>query len=152
MPKRAPTDDKIQPVAAILAEQAASAAGVGEKRKQPVINKTSPAKQRPIPRPTSPANGALVVNRKVLISAEEADRNARVMEVINASFGSKANYSQVTRALWAILRGAEDAIRGSAKRAPRGLTLPSKGNPVALAEYEQELLQFLDLAIKRAEQ
>lgn len=151
MPKRAPVDDEIQPVASMLADQAARAAGAGGKRKLSGKN-GSPAKKKPATRPSTPANGALVVNRKVLISAEEAERITRVMGVIDASFGSKANYSQITRALWAILCGAEDAIRGSAKRAPRGLTLPSKGNPVALAEYEQELLQFLDVALKRSEQ
>jgi len=49
---------------------------------------------------------------------------------ISAAFGSKVNYSQVTRAMWSILAGAEDAIWAESKRAPN-LRMPSKGTTSA---------------------
>jgi hypothetical protein len=89
------------------------------------------------------------VNRKMMVSEAEADRMDETMAAISAAFGSKVNYSQVTRALWSVLAGAEDAIRAESKRAPN-LRVPSKGDHVGMAEYEDAIADFLAMALKRS--
>jgi hypothetical protein len=91
----------------------------------------------------------MTVNRKIMVSEPEADRMEETMDAISAAFGSKVNYSQVTRAVWSVLAGAEDAIRAEAKRAPN-LRVPSKGNQIAMAEYEDAITDFLAMALKRS--
>lgn len=76
------------------------------------------------------------MNRKMMVSEAEAERMDETMGLISASFGSKVNYSQVTRALWSVLAGAEDSIRAESKRAPN-LRVPSKGDHIGMAEYEE---------------
>ena len=83
-----------------------------------------------------------------MISEEEAARFVVATDMISSAFGSRVTYSQVTRALWALTCGAENAIRAGARRSPK-LPVPSKGDHVAMAEYEQALADFLGVAIKR---
>ncbi len=113
--------------------------------------------RRPSPReprrdvrgPARSASRTMTVNRKIMVSEPEADRMEETMDAISAAFGSKVNYSQVTRAVWSVLAGAEDAIRAEAKRAPN-LRVPSKGNQIAMAEYEDAITDFLAMALKRS--
>jgi hypothetical protein len=93
--------------------------------------------------------GALTTNRKVLVTAQEAEQIEQTAGLISAAFGSKVTYSQISRAVWSILAGAEDAIKASAKRAPN-LSAPSKGDHLGMAEYERELADFLITALKRS--
>jgi len=160
MPKRAHIDDTVDPTRAKLAEPASApsrrqsepepaveqpgapveAKGEGEQGSAPA---SAPAK------PQSRGRNYLTVNRKVMISQDEAERFAEATRLISSSFGSRVTYSQVSRALWALTCGAEDAIREAARRAPN-LTVPSKGDHAAMAEYEQALAEFLEVAIKRS--
>ena len=68
---------------------------------------------------------------------------------ISAAFGSQVTYSQITRALWALACGAQDTIRARRRRIP-SITVPSRGDHAAMAEYEQALADFLEVAIKRS--
>ena len=69
--------------------------------------------------------------------------------LISSTFGSQVTYSQITRALWALACGAQDAIRARTRRIPN-IPVPSKGDHDAIAEYEQALADFLEVAIKRS--
>ena len=69
--------------------------------------------------------------------------------LISSTFGSQVTYSQITRALWALACGAQDAIRARTRRIPN-IPVPSKGDHAAIAEYEQALADFLEVAIKRS--
>lgn len=176
MPKRAAADDTIDPVRSRLAAMAAApqatkptpvdsdpqednhgaeddqephedalpVRAVGEGRRPPAREPRRSA--RPHPRS---ASRIMSVNRKIMVSEAEADRIAETASVISAAFGSKVNYSQVTRALWSVLAGAEDAIRAEAKRAPN-LRVPSKGDHIGMAEYEDAIADFLATALKRS--
>ena len=151
MPKRASTSDGIDPVRSRLA--AAAAAPVSP-RSTPRIATENPAESRteapPAPKPVRPPKAAaLTVNRKIMVSPGEAARIEETIGVISASFSSKVSYSQVSRAIWSVLAGAEDAIRAGARRAPK-LKVPSKGDHVGMAEYEEALADFLITALKRS--
>lgn len=171
MPKRAASDDTIDPVRSRLAAMAAApqtnnapavqepptqaeaealAEPEPEKREVGGGRRPSPREPRREIRPSSrPASRTMTVNRKIMVSEPEADRMEETMDAISAAFGSKVNYSQVTRAMWSVLAGAEEAIRAEAKRAPN-LKVPSKGNQIAMAEYEDAITDFLAMALKRS--
>lgn len=173
MPKRAAETDTIDPVRSRLAAMAAapqtSAPAVQDpppaipEADQEPEPKPEPRKRevggggRPSPRelrrenrgPVRSPSRTMTVNRKIMVSEPEADRMEETMDAISAAFGSKVNYSQVTRAIWSVLAGAEDAIRAEAKRAPN-LRVPSKGNQIAMAEYEDAVTDFLAMALKRS--
>jgi len=104
--------------------------------------------ERPVAKARMKERDYLTVNRKVMVSEDEATRFAETTSLISSAFGSRVTYSQVTRALWALTCGAEDAIRTMTRRAPK-LSVPSKGDHAAMAEYEQALADFLGVAIKR---
>jgi len=174
MPKRAASDDTIDPVRSRLAAMAAAPqtssppppaeeppAENGEaetvaEEPQPTARAVGGGR-RPSPREpressrthTRPTSRIMSVNRKMMVSEAEADRMDETMAAISAAFGSKVNYSQVTRAVWSVLAGAEDAIRAESKRAPN-LRVPSKGDHVGMAEYEDAIADFLAMALKRA--
>lgn len=151
MPKRAATDEAIDPVRARLAAAAAAPVALS-------VTKTSAAEsdstkeaaplQPKAAQSKGPRTSALTVNRKIMVSPDEADRIEETTTAISAAFGSKVTYSQVSRAVWSILAGAEDAIRLGARRAPR-LRVPSKGDQIGMAEYEEALADFLMTALKR---
>lgn len=83
-----------------------------------------------------------------MVTPEEAERIEAACDVISSSFGSKVTYSQVSRAMWSILAGAEEAIKAGARRAPR-LSVPSKGDHLGMAEYEQAIADFLATVLRR---
>jgi hypothetical protein len=174
MPKRASTDDTIDPVRSRLA--AAASVPVAPMRPAPVqppvqsvalpepkeartearreeVGQGGPnlqSRPRANPEPARPLRGtSLTINRKILVTPEEADRIEETTDAISAAFGSKVTYSQVSRAMWSILAGAEEAVRAGARRAPR-LQVPSKGDHLGMAEYEQALADFLATALKRS--
>ena len=174
MPKRAASDDTIDPVRSRLAAMAAApqtnkpaspaAQPRGENgeveaeadRQSPQTRAVGEGRRPSIREPrrsgrpqARSATRVMSVNRKMMISEDEADRMDETMGTISAAFGSKVNYSQVTRALWSVLAGAEDAIRAESKRAPN-LRVPSKGDHVGMAEYEDAIADFLAMALKRS--
>lgn len=146
MAKRAHIDDSVDPTRAKLAELASA----------PVVPQSAPADRDVYPaspvderRDTTRRRSYLTVNRKVMISEDEADRYIGATHMISSAFGSRVTYSQVTRALWALTCGATAAIREKAHLSPK-LPVPSKGNHVAMAEFEQALACFLGVVIERS--
>lgn len=170
MPKRASTDDAIDPVRARLAAAASAPVTTAERRPAVQTMPAEPLEARPearreavgeggapsplprsraIPEPARAIRGtSLTINRKIMVTPEEADRIEAACDVISSAFGSKVTYSQVSRAMWSILSGADEAIKAGARRAPR-MSVPSKGDHLGMAEYEQALADFLATALRR---
>jgi hypothetical protein len=92
---------------------------------------------------------AMTVNRKFMVTPQEAEQMEETLRTISGAFGSKVTYSQVSRAFWSILAGREDSLkligRRSTKRTP-----PSTGDALGMAEYEEAVAQFLELVLKRS--
>lgn len=86
-----------------------------------------------------------------MVSEHEAEQIEEMTRVISQAFGSKVTYSQISRSLWAVVANAEEAILAGGRGHNREkLSVPSKGDHLAMAEYEQALADFLALALKRA--
>lgn len=170
MPKRAQPDDTIDPVRSRLAAAASAPVAVQERPDPPApapkqaeprrSEKSDDAEQwgggeaKPLSRPRSRPKpsarpGALTINRKIMVTSQEAARIEETTGIITGAFGSKVTYSQVSRALWSILAGSEDEIRAGARRAPK-LQVPSKGDHIGMAEYEEALADFILTALKRS--
>ncbi len=169
MPKRASTVDTVDPVRSRLAAAVASPAPKQQKPIDPepsdpevgdespprsVVEapKSSPPVSRPVlPRQERrrPEPRSLTVPRKFMLTPEEAERMDQTIYAISQAFGSRVTYSQVSRALWAILAGAEDALAGNPRRG-QPLRVPSRGDPLAMAEYEEAIVDYLQLALKRS--
>jgi hypothetical protein len=159
MPKRASLDDTIDPVRSRLA--AAAAAPVAP-AVRPVVT-TTPANgdavatavgeggdPAPLIRPAKPTKAyAQTVNRKILVTPEEAEQMEETADRISAAFGGRVNYSQISRAMWSVLATAEEAIKAGSRRAPKR-SVPSKGNHEVMAEYEHALAEFLAITLKRS--
>lgn len=155
MGKRVAEGDVVDPVRSRLAASAAAAARPSVQSVPTLV--PSPEEQgREEPRRTpsrgkakaAVARDRLTVNRKVMFTEDEAERNSEVTELIAAAFGNPATYSQITRAMWSILGEVEDAIKANGKRTRR-LAVPSKGDHVGMAEYEASLAEFLSAALRR---
>jgi hypothetical protein len=156
MPKRVPDSQTVDPVRSRLAASAASETVAPSPRPVSLVETRTPeasreeARREP-PEPESrPRKEKLTVNRKVMFAEDEAQRNADTTAMISSAFGSQATYSQITRAMWSILAGAEDAIKAGRSKRTRRLSVPSKGDHIAMAEYEEALAQFLSAAIRRS--
>ena len=151
MAKRAHINDTVDPTRAKLAALAStpaaplSAPAAREHREGADLRKVW---RSPVAQERKRERNYLTVNRKVMISEDEAARFTEAISLISSVFGSRVTYSQVTRALWALTCGAVDAIREGARQAPK-LSVPSKGDHAAMAQYEQALADFLEVAIKR---
>lgn len=102
---------------------------------------------RPKPRRrTAGAQDAVQVKaRFVPEEAQEIDRFRRHLSNVT---GCRISTSHLTRALWMLaLQAGEEVEKGTVK-APQ-LKRPPHGNPVAMAEYEDQLSSFLLRAIKQ---
>ena len=159
MPRRAHIDDVVDPTRARLAALAsAPPQSESELPTPPPSDKPGGASERregqggagSVARPQRRGRNYLTVNRKVMITEDEAERFAEATVSISAAFGSQVTYSQITRALWALACGAQDTIRARSRRIIPSIPVPSRGDHAAMAEYEQALADFLEIAIKRS--
>lgn len=155
MARRARIDDVVDPTRARLAELASAPPHQeGEPTDSPPPRKSGGASRsgrrrgRGKPGAARRNKGNMTVNRKVMVTEDEAERFAEATRVISASFGGPVTYSQITRALWALACGIQDTIRTRTPRIP-SVSIPSRGDRAAMAEYEQALADFLEIAIKR---
>ena len=159
MARRAsPDDEGIDVVRTRLAASAAAPAPPRPEIRPASEPKEQPAKLAPAPPPRRAAPPArpkrpegLVVNRKMMVTPAEARQIEETVSVISEAFGSKVTFSQVQRSLWAVVAGGQESIaqmgRGRHRRDP--LSVPSKGDQLAMAEYEQALTEFLEQALRR---
>ena len=98
-----------------------------------------------------PLRGRQTVTMNTRFAAAEAADNTRVVSQLRAIVGkdgSKLTDSHVTRAIWSLVRRAEDEFSGLAAKAPK-LRRPAHGDHMALAEYEDDLADFILSALKR---
>lgn len=103
------------------------------------------------PRPEPQRRGRRTVTMKTRFPAEEAEENARLVRQLADLFGreeSKLTESHVTRAIWTLVRRAEDEYDALADKAPP-LRRAAHGDHLATAAYEDALADFLLAAIKR---
>lgn len=176
MPRRASTDDKIDPVRSMLAASVAAPTPKPEPGPEPEVSTPAPAQppqqQREVgeqrlqprsieskPRPTRPTRQAMpaaprndkkfLVAKKFLVTEDESERIDSVLDAISVAFGSKVSYSQASRALWTVMMFAEEAMAASPRRG-EPLRRPSKGDAIGMAEYEEAIADYLRVALKRA--
>lgn len=81
--------------------------------------------------------------KKVLFTVAEQKENDAVMRELAEAIGAQTlGWSHVNRALWSLLRRAQDQIETRRSSAPH-LMRPSNGNPIELAKFEDDLAQYL---------
>lgn len=119
------------------------------REKQPIPEiKAKPSKPARTHRPSAPAKRVIAVKRPVangkakrlLVSIEEEQTMDELASKLGMAVGTKVQFSQVTRAMWALLLDVEEVMDGV--RAP-SLKRPSNGNTADLAEFESELSAYL---------
>lgn len=167
MPRRAGSEDEVDPVRARLAAAAAAPPKQQESPSQEVqrepvepiaSTEAAPREQRIEPtgrrraqrkvRKRASAPRANTVNKKTLVTREEAELIDEAVAAVSAAFGSKVTFSQITRAMWAILSESEDAVAAFGRRERGYRSLPSTGNAAAMAEYEAAVGQFIAEALR----
>ncbi len=156
MAKRAKPDDEINVVRSTLAAEVAAPAAQPEAqrtesnpRQQSAEHGRRTATQKS---GKKPGEEALIVNRKFLVSKDEARQIDEMTTILGAAFGAKLGHSQITRALWSLVAGAEEAIKVTGQR--QGAIereLPLRGDYEAMAEFEEDLAGFLAASFARAE-
>ena len=91
------------------------------------------------PRPST----KLAKPKKVLFTVAEQKENDAVIRHLAEAVGAETlGWSHVNRALWSLLRRAQDLIEARRPAAPQ-LVRPSNGNPMEMARFEDELSQYL---------
>lgn len=156
MAKRAKPDDEINVVRSTLAAEVAGPASKKTSNDPPEAG--GDAVPSPSSEPEQTTNGkattrneALIVNRKFLVSKDEARQIDEMTSILSTAFGAKLGHSQITRALWSLVAGSEEAIKvtgqrqGAIHREP-----PLRGDYEAMAEFEEDLAGFLAASIKRS--
>ncbi len=79
----------------------------------------------------------------------EFEENEAFTKSLRALMGdSKVTESDITRALWSLVRRAEDSMGELSAKAPR-MPRPANGDWMAKAEYDDAVARFLHLAIKK---
>lgn len=79
---------------------------------------------------------------------EEAEEIEHLRERLSKMTRCSISSSHLTRALWSLALQAGEELDGTEGKAPQ-LERPPHGNPVATAEYEDELARFLLRALKQ---
>lgn len=81
--------------------------------------------------------------KKVLFTVAEQKENDAVLRQLGETIGAGTlGWSHVNRALWSLLRRAQDVIEERRSIAPR-LSRPSNGNPIELARFEDTISEYL---------
>lgn len=108
-----------------------------ERRVRP--KRTKPSRSQSARRARTNSGGSSLVKR-VPVSVEEAKVTDSLCRKLSELVDAKVSYTQATRALWAAVAEAEDAL--SRVEAPQ-LTRPANGDTLGNAEFEEELTEFL---------
>jgi len=123
----------------------------GARRSQPesrLLMSPAPAPASRRAKPPRTSTGAFRVNKKFLVTDEESVRLEETLDSIGRAFGSRVSYAQASRALWAVLASAEDAMSANPRRG-EPLRPPSKGDAIGMAEYEEAISEYLRMALRR---
>ena len=116
MPKRA-QNDEVDPVRSRLASKAAGtaaptspperdevavAAAAPAKPRAAKPRRAAPAKTAPAPKPSKSSALQATVNRKFMVSEQEAERMEEVTLSVSRAFGGKVPHTKISRVLWTI--------------------------------------------------
>jgi len=157
MPKKAPKADEIDPVRSRLAGSVAAPApkpvpqSIKPRSSAPDVEAVEVATKKPsspVSARRKPVSTRMTINRKFMITEQEADQMEDTLRLISKAFGGKVTYSQVSRALWTILAGREDVFKSVGRRSTKR-TPPSTGDALGMAEYEEEVAEFLEAVMRR---
>ncbi|MEO1009572.1 MAG: hypothetical protein AAFX79_13500 [Planctomycetota bacterium] len=85
---------------------------------------------------------------KARFSVSEAEDIECFTRTLSGYLGCKINTSEVTRALWTLAVRSQDELAGLSARAP-SLERPSYGNRFDMADYLDDMADFLLLALKQ---
>ena len=133
--------DQATPVSAGSTRGASPEKGGELKRPNSTFSKSASAG---IPRRERPTK-----TMRVRFPDTEFQENADVIKALRKLMGgSKVTESDVTRALWSLVRQAEETMDEMKGKAPK-MRRPPNGDWVAKAEYDDAVAHFLHLAIKR---
>jgi hypothetical protein len=95
-----------------------------------------------------PISTKLAKPKKVLFTVAEQKENDLVVQMIGETIGAETlGWSHINRAMWSLLRHAQDQIEKHRRQAPK-LVRPSNGNPIELAKFEDSLSEYLLMLFK----
>lgn len=153
MPKKAQSEE-VDPVRSRLASAAAGTAERVSAPERGEVPGTSaprstakprraapPAKAKAPAKPDKSSPLQATVNRKFMVSEQEADRMEEVTLSVSRAFGGKVPHTKISRVLWTILGDMEERIKRVKPAESR--RAPSTGDSDAQAEYEVALYEFL---------
>lgn len=106
----------------------------------------APAK-KPTPARTGSQNAETKVQIKARFSSEEAADIERFTRTLSRYVGSKIKTADITRALWILAIRSEDQLADLTAKAP-SMPRPSYGSSFEMAEYRDQITEFLLLALK----
>ena len=90
-----------------------------------------------------PHSTKLAKPKKVLFTVVEQKENDLVVQQIREAIGAETlGWSHINRAMWSLLRRAQDQLEKHQNQAPK-LVRPSNGNPLELAKFEDSLADYL---------
>ncbi len=146
MPKKASDTDTVDPVRSALAGAVSGPVPViqNEAKHTEIRTRRNKPEIKSFVKPKS-----MSVNRKFMVTPSEAEQIARSVRSISEAFGSKVTYSQISRAMWTILNDIDDGLRAASRRSTRH-SLPSTGDALGMAEYEEAVTDFIVAALKRS--
>lgn len=168
MPRKRDPGVETNPIAARLAAEISTDLPPKEEEAPPAAANDSPGPAEPAPakveqkpKPTKPRaprvrtlpavkRGTSLVPKKVLFTPAEIEQNEEIAALLTNMVGGKLTVSAVTRAMWSLLRGSEDAIAATRKHAPDLSRRPATADKVATAEYEDQIAEYLLLLMKNS--
>ncbi len=146
MPKIDPNGEVPNPIRAKLAGDIARpmpSAEVNENIVALPVRKQPEPSMSEAPATDAPPSTKLAKPKKVLFTVLEQAENDSVVRQLGAAIGTDTlGWSHVNRALWSLLRRAQDHIGERRSLAPK-LTRPSNGNPIEMARFEDALSEYL---------
>ncbi len=106
--------------------------------------------KKTLPKTTTPARTARVQKTlRVRFPESEYGDNGSVTQAMRKMMGgSKVTESDITRAMWSLVRRAEESMKSLGGKAPQ-MDRPPNGDWMAKAEYDDAIAHFLHIAIKR---
>lgn len=147
MPKRAESNNTVDPVRSRLAASVAAPATETEAKPQKAPPKSKPSTP-PESTPSCGASDRLTTSRKFMLTDAEAERIDETTRIVCRAFGCKVSHSAISRVLWTILADASEQIRRRPRQGEK-ISPPPKGDKLATAELEEALHDYLLQSLKR---
>ena len=145
----APPPREEEPAAAEPAPAASTQPAPPPPQRQIPLQGVDPPPRRRTPRqqPAENADAGWRKGMKTRFTREETEANAEVLDLIKSVTQANISEAQVTRALWSLLRRADETIEQTRSRAP-SLRRPSNGDSVAMAAFEDQIADYLHTVVR----